>query len=284
MEQNQHFLKIGSEPIGRHKYNHLKSIVESELTPEQKEQIEFYESRFSTSEDTSELKKEYSERIFKESEVKEIVLTKKWLWLNFLKNFEELTGKEFEQNENSIENVKVVMYYFLKDEKFFKCENLIDISFPSFTKGLLIVGNYGNGKTSIMNAIQKTLYGIKGYTFRSYNSNEVVKLFESINNENFEMNRKDFDQKMCNGDVYFDDLKTEREASNYGKVNLFKEIIELRSSKNFKTYGTCNFDPKHPNDIVRAVDEFALKYGERVYDRIFQMFNIIEFKGKSFRK
>lgn len=281
---NEHFSKIGSEPIGRHKYNHLKSMIESELTPEQKEQIEIYESKFQQSEVSIELKKQYFEKIFSESELKEFTLSKKWLWINFLKNFEELTGKEFEQNENSIENIKTIMYYFLRDEKFFKCENLIDLSFPSFTKGLLIIGNYGNGKTSTMNAIQKTLCGIKGYTFTSYNANEVVKLFESINNENFDLNRKDFDQKMCTGDVYFDDLKTEREASNYGKVNLFKEIIELRSSRNFKTYATCNFDPKYPNDIVRAVDEFALKYGERVYDRIFEMFNIIEFKGKSFRK
>jgi DNA replication protein DnaC len=285
MNNQEHSTKIGSEPIGRHKYNHLKSIKKEDLTPGEIFQIEEYEQKNKTDAEIMQAKKTYSERFLIEQPTKQFIISKKWLWTNFVQNFKLLTGKEFKQTPESLLNVKVVMLYFLKDPLFFECENLNRLTIPSFDKGLLLIGGYGCGKTSTMNAIQKTLANIKGYNFRSYNANEVVKMFEGITPDNFtiDLSRKEFDFKMTNGDVYFDDLKTEREASNYGKYNLFKEILELRSSKPFKTYASCNFDQNKPNDIAGAVDEFAFKYGERVYDRIYEMFNIIEFRGTSFR-
>jgi hypothetical protein len=286
MNNQKHSTKIGSEPIGRHKYNHLKSLKKEDLTQAEILQIEQYENKNKSDAEIMEAKKTYSERFLIEQPTKEVTISKKWLWLNFVQNFKLITGKDFIQTPDSLSNIKSIMLYFLKDPLFFECENLNRLTIPSFDKGLLLIGGYGNGKTSTMNAIQKTFQSIKGYHFRSYNANEVVKMFEGITPDNFtiDLSRKEFDYKMTNGDIYFDDLKTEREASNYGKYNLFKEILELRSSKPFKTYASCNFDPNKPDDIVGAVDEFAFKYGERVYDRIYEMFNIIEFKGKSFRQ
>jgi len=96
------------------------------------------------------------------------------------------------------------------------------------------------------------------------------------------------------GDRYFDDIKTERHASNYGKVNLFKDILENRYNNRVqivkgvtkinKTFGTCNYKEGYEGNTEVALEEFGEMYGGRIYDRLFEMFNIIEFKGKSFRK
>jgi DNA replication protein DnaC len=66
-------------------------------------------------------------------------------------------------------------------------------------------------------------------------------MFEKISNEDGECTRKEFESIMFNGVRYFDDLKTERIASNYGKVNIFKDILEERYNRNAKTHITCNF-------------------------------------------
>jgi len=89
---------------------------------------------------------------------------------------------------------------------------------------------------------------------------------------------------MNQGVIYYDDVKTERIASNYGMTNLFKDIIEKREVRKLKTYITCNFKEDQPGNIPAALLEFGEKYGSRVFDRLFSMFNIIEFKGKSFRR
>ena len=278
--------QIGQLPeIGFNKYKFLKSLPFEDLTEEEKKQVENYENRFQPTPEQLAFKKRYIERLHAEPEQVEFEITKGWLWKRFNENYKEIYGVEFVQNKETLENIKTVMLYFLKDEGFFNCDNLCKISRPSFGKGLLIIGGYGNGKTSTMKSMEKTLFGLKGYSFKSYNANEVVKMFESISIDNYtiDLSRKDFDLKMTRGNLLFDDVKTEKDASNFGKFNLFKDILESRCGGSFKTHITCNFDSEFPNDVEKGIYEFGTRYGERVYDRIFEMFNVIEFKGQSFR-
>src|SRR5690606_37136646 len=82
----------------------------------------------------------------------------------------------------------------------------------------------------------------------------------------------------------FDDVKNEREASNFGKVDLFKEILYKRyESKNFRTILICNYDSDFPNDMEQVIESFS-RYGDRNFDRFFVIFNFIEYKGISKRK
>jgi DNA replication protein DnaC len=60
--------------------------------------------------------------------------------------------------------------------------------------------------------------------------------------------------------------------------------LETREKNLVKTYLTANFKEGFPDNVSAAIDEFEDKYGSRVYDRIFKMFNIVIFNGKSFRK
>ena len=100
--------------------------------------------------------------------------------------------------------------------------------------------------------------------------------------------RKEFYKLHLNGVRCFDDVLSEREANNYGKANLIKDILEERYMKHKRTYITVNYlDQKatqKAEDLNESLKQIGAKYGSRVYDRIFEMFNIVEFRGKSFRK
>lgn len=275
-----------SSDFGYNRYNFLKTLDPEDLTDLEKEQMKNFEEIHFQSEEQKENLRKYHDLVRSEKIEIEKEFTKKELWNLFLKTFKELNGKEFIYNDEILENIKPIMYYFLKDDNFFFCKNLTSLSEPSFNKGLLIIGNFGNGKTSTMLVFEKIFKGIKSKTFKSYSTNEVVNLFEKINPASNDqiITRVEFDKMMNTGIRYFDDVKTERHASNFGKMNLMKDILEVREKNNLKTHITCNFKDGFENDIQAGLDEFEEKYGSRMYDRLFKMFNIIEFKGKSFRK
>lgn len=270
---------IGKE-IGRHKYSDLKSKIPELLTDLEKKQIEIYENRHNQTKQNSQYLHDYFEMINRPKVKTEIKIDVNELFTVFKNTFLELNGKKFELNDVTRENIAPFLYYFSKNEKFFKCKNLSNLSKPSFDKGLLVIGDFGNGKTSVFKTFEKIFKNIPGYIFTGYSANHVVVEYEKCTND---ILRKEFEQKMFKGKRYFDDVKTERTASNYGKVNIFKEILEERYNQKSLTYISCNYKEGFPNDINEALSEFGEKYGGRVYDRLFEMFNIIEFKGKSFR-
>lgn len=274
--------KTKKSVIGRHKYDFLKSQNYDLLSDFEKNQIKDFENNnFLLSQEQIDKNKKYLQDCLEPKKENEFSITAKELWLKFKIDFKILNNKDFEKTENSIKNIEPLIYYFSKDERFFDCENLKkEISIPSFDKGLLIIGDFGNGKTSTMKVFEKIFKGSQ-FGFKGYSANEVVSMFEKCSNE---LSREDFYKSMWRGTRYFDDLKTERIASNFGKVNIFKEIIEERYIRKLKTFVTCNYKKDYPNDINAALDEFEEKYEGAVYDRLFEMFNIIEFDGKSFRK
>lgn len=277
--------------IGFNRYNFLQTLAKEDLSPEEAEQIEVYEKMQIQSPEQEQNEKEYLQRLRKEKAVPEKKFTKQELWTLFIKEFKIIHGREFVCNDEIIENIKPIMLYFLQDDDFFFCKNLSGLSKPSFDKGLLIIGNFGNGKTAAMMVFEKIFKEIKSISFKGYTTKEIVSMFESINpNDSTAITRAQFDQKTTKGRRYFDDVKTERHASNFGKMNLMKEILEERENKCLpplyatKTHLTCNYKEGFEGDVQKGLDEFEEKYGSRLYDRLFKMFNIIEFKGKSFRR
>jgi hypothetical protein len=273
--------------IGIRKYEYLKSLKPELRTETQKQQIETFEAkkRQATPEQID-LQHNYFDKIHAPKDQKEFSISARHLWELFKYNFEKVNKRPFEKVAGiTIPNLEPLIYYFSKDDRFFECKNLSKLSEPSFDKGLLIIGTFGNGKTSTMKVFEHIFKGISGITFKGYSANEAVVMFEKCSSD---ILRDEFEKTMFNGNRYFDDVKTERMASNFGKVNIFKEIFEERynrmTSKNIKTFITCNYKDGFEGDIEVAVDEFGEKYGGRVYDRIFEMYNIILFEGKSFRK
>jgi len=277
--------------IGYNKYQNLKNLPFSTLTDLEKSQMEEFKQKHLPSTEQREWSKNYIANMLSQKEEKPFKTTALLLGNVFKANFFEVHGKEFVKDEFTTNNILPLVYYFSKDPRFFKCENLSKSSNPSFDKGILIVGTFGNGKTAAMRVFEKIFRTVKGMSFKGYTANEVVTMFEKCNDE---LSKEDFNKKVNLGQRYFDDIKTERIASNYGKVNIFKDILETRYNKMFdkieekkiieKTYITCNYKEGFEGNVEVALEEFGEKYGGRVYDRLFEMFNVIEFKGKSFRK
>jgi len=293
-ESLQHLSQKIDSPIigiGFNKYQMLKNLPFSTLSVKEKEQIKDYESQHLPSKEQQEASKKYIANMLSKKKENTFSITALRLWNVFKAFFEELNKKPFEKNEFTTKNIEVLIYYFSKDERFFECENLSKISTPSFDKGLLIIGTFGNGKTAVMKTFEKIFRTTTGVSFKGFTANEIVTMYEKCNDE---ISKSDFNKKVNFGSRYFDDIKTERVASNFGKVNLFKDILESRynnrvqeikgETKINKTFGTCNYKEGFEGNVEVALEEFGEKYGGRVYDRLFEMFNIVEFKGKSFRK
>lgn len=281
--------------IGRRKYDALKRFDLENLNEDSLERfaqtfkipvgqalkdIEAYENHFQN--EPTDKGKEYLANLMKPKEVKDKpLLTKEILWNLFLGAFLVNEGIKFKQTDDAIENIKPLIYYYTGDFKNFeKCKNVLDKSKPSLKKGLLVVGDYGNGKSSMFRAFE-TVLKRTNIIFKGFTANEVVMMYEGCKNSK---DKEEFFNLMYNGTRYFDDVKTERVASNYGKSDLFKDILETRYNNKVRTYITCNYNDGFPNDLNVALKDFGVRYGNRVFDRLFEMFNVIVFTGPSFRK
>ena len=287
--------------IGRHKYNQLKTKLAKDgiLSPDDLLKIEAFEKtqKKSMSKNQAEKIIEYTKKVSQPAPKKEYEFKPVELSNTFLKTFSLIykghkgDPLKFVKNIETKNNILPLIYYFTKDARFFNCKNVVDHEFnysgkikqsiPSFEKGLLIIGNFGNGKSSSMNVFHRIFSRLDNLKFRQYSANDVIESYENCATPD---EKRSFWFQHNKGVIYYDDVRTERIASNYGKTNLFKDIIEKREVRNLKTYITCNFKTGSPGDVKEALIEFAEKYENRVFDRLFSMFNIIIFTGGSFRK
>lgn len=205
------------------------------------------------------------------------------LWKIFKRNFKQISGNDFIENKETLQNISILFFYFLGNSSLFLSHpNLVklDKHKSNLDKGLLIIGGYGVGKTETMKALELTFQFEKGCRFKVFNANSVVNEYEEAKTAE---DKKCFNNKFKNGVRCFDDVKTEREASNYGKINVFKEILEIRYANKKKTFIICNYKVGFEGGVEMALQEFGEIYGGRVHDRLYDMFNIVEFKGLSMR-
>ncbi|CAL2094659.1 hypothetical protein [Tenacibaculum sp. 190524A02b] len=235
---------------------------------------------------------------------------------DFTKLYKILFDKDFsftnpysETNEPKI-FLDTVLCYFLKKDNFFNSPLLRkDLSSPCFKKGLLVIGGYGNGKTSLF----KTLH-----TLFNNHCKHIKQNFPPNRESNIEELLKQFDMNYCvttesvlkydtakdksqiqkillpltsSKQLYIDDLLREEIAFNFSKKNIFKDILTLRADKGYKTHLSMNFSEYvskegkvEYHNTESSLSQFRNKYDGRVHDRIFGMCNIIELSGRSFRR
>lgn len=249
------------------------------LTPQEREELNRYQQAQRPSLDQMKRNLAYTEKMNAPLPRVSYKILPEKLYGAFIESFERTYKKPFLKSEEAMENLKSLLLYFCQDDRFYKCRALSDFTEPSFEKGLLIVGGYGIGKTAMMRVFSRLLPASHGFV--SYSAHEAVELYEEIQTPE---DKKLFWTKMTRGVRYFDDVKSERAANNYGKANLFKDILEKRYADEKKTYVSCNYAQKSEGDLQKALAEFGALYGPRVYDRLFEMFNVLVFKGKSFRR
>lgn len=293
--------------IGRHKYNALKKYDFENMTTMQMvefretfnfsvavaiKKIEDYEKVKSFVKPNLDAQKEYCKKVFsvsaKKKETKKLSPEdfKKELYFRFSKEYFKQNKRKYCLSNDYLENLKPIMYYFLGDmDNFLKCKNLYqnEKCKPSLSKGLLIIGNFGNGKTSTLKAFSEVTKGTKKQ-FKIIGTKEAVTKFSFLKNDNYR--QKVFYEDLINTNFMFDDLLKEELASSYGMINLIEQVLEGKYRLNKVAHATLNYKERE-NGIVEDVEDAVLqigeKYGNYMYDRVFSMFNIIEFKGKSLR-
>lgn len=279
--------------IGRHKYNYLKNLKNP--TKVEKQQIELYE------------KERGIGVIYKINKPKPkpvtdgIELNLQNIWIGFANTFHKNEGVKFNRlNRDSVKNLEPIAKYFAGDESFASSDRIVkhclgtDLQ-PSLKKGLLIIGHPGNGKTSIMNAMQvlfdevykQSMHEnwINGNDWRSkrflgVSSIQVSQEYEALKEP---LEKEDFFKKYTGFRYFFDDVGHEHVANNYGKKDVFKDIIFERYRKKSLTYVTMNYIGKNAS-VSSTLQGIGQRYGSHIFDRFFEMFNIIEFKGSSYRK
>jgi DNA replication protein DnaC len=200
----------------------------------------------------------------------------------FLKEFKIMFGVDFIQNPETMRNLLPLIYYFARDKRFFNCQNLrTDITkYPSFDKGLLIMGGYGTGKTDYLKVFEKLFKIYAPHRFKMITTKDVVRDFESCQTPN---DKAHYYDGMYNGKLALDDVGSERKANNFGANETSMEILEARCDRGLITHITCNYAEGGENDVKESLLALNMRYGGRVYDRIYDHYSIIEFKGKSMR-
>ena len=200
-------------------------------------------------------------------------ISKKVLWHEFLKvSNEVLDNKDFVLSDENTEVVQTVLRYFSGSDDF--NEYGVIKNKASLSKGLLISGNVGVGKTLLFEIIQKAgkeLYRKTGYKrtlFRNISCGNFVTLFMTST----KYNSLDFDLKAFEKNtLYIDDLGVEPLAFN--QYELMEQILFERYRNKALTFLTTNL----------KMTEILSRYGERVADRLPEMCNIINWNGKSLR-
>lgn len=195
--------------------------------------------------------------------------------------FEKVNGRPFIATEESKKLVYTLIYYFTKKDNFYKSPLLYNHMNTNYSleKGLIIVGGFGCGKSSILKTFQYMINENPKINLKFMTTIEAVKEYEITEQENL----FNFNNKLIKGHLIIDDLLAEKEASRFGKTELFETVLFQRcGNSKMTTLITMNYDSEIPNDIEFALNKLS-RYGGRVYDRILGNFNFIELQGKSFR-
>lgn len=134
-------------------------------------------------------------------------------------------------------------------------------------KGIMLIGGYGVGKTTLMRIFQlkNKLQNCNVEYYRVVSSMQVMREFKEIGASVVD--------KYLSGVICFDDLGRELENAHkhYGESsNIMSEIIQERYLAGVKTNFTTNF----------SLAKLTEMYGEVVTSRLFEMCVIIDFKNE----
>lgn len=194
----------------------------------------------------------------------------------------EVEGRcmQFVDNDRTHQNISKVAEHLVNPKKF----------------GLMLAGTCGNGKTTLMLAIQRATNVLsdmgcfnKEVLVKHYN--DLVGYYDRIEIEEYKVRIrivdvkeiiakcKDFSEMEALKKTPYlgiDDLgKEPTEVMDYGNIcNPVIDLLEYRYNRQLTTFITTNLTP----------DELKTKYGERISDRLREMIEKIVFEDGSYRR
>ncbi|CAM3009299.1 ATPase [Flavobacterium frigoris] len=185
--------------------------------------------------------------------------------LEYLENQGRTTyGSSFHISEMDHPTIYKLLIYMIQDEKV-ALDLMIDLS-----KGILVSGAIGCGKTSLMNLVRPFAYHSSDYkikTCREVSFEFAKNGFEALNCYTL----KQVNQSKLAG-YCFDDLGAEQQIKHFGNdCNVMAEVLISRYEQfvenNSITHITTNL----------SASEIENNYGNRLRSRMRAMFNLITF-------
>ncbi len=174
---------------------------------------------------------------------------------------------------------ELLCLYFSNDVKFESSAENLGIANPSLSKGIMLAGTFGTGKTWMMKLFsknQRQVFHLQNAKFiadafsESGEDSQFVKLHKNAVNDG-----SSFLQPYAG--LCIDDIGTEDIKNHFGnKKNVIGDLIEKRYSvSNVGVYlhATTNF----------TAEQLGSFYGQRVVSRMREIFNFIAVKGKDRR-
>ena len=164
-------------------------------------------------------------------------------------------------------------------EKFLKMHQGAD------KKGIILVGDYGVGKTALMRVMQR-LFKDSNARFKYVSAYELRDLSEEMTLSQI----KELYGYDLKHDLYIDDIGANIDVKRYGNVvNVIAEIIseryDLFVESGFRTHFTTNLIPLDKHLEVETDISLEKAYSKRMVDRIVEMCSCyIIADGKSKRK
>jgi DNA replication protein DnaC len=147
--------------------------------------------------------------------------------------------------------------------------------------GIIFMGLYGNGKTTLMKATQQLINNLFASAIKSeQRAVRFIKAKDILKVKNNSTvcadNSKLFEELIRVELLAIDELGSEpQETRTFGNINTpMIDLLEERYERQLFTMVTTNLLPK----------EIREHYGERVADRFNEMFHRIIFKNQSYRK
>lgn len=178
------------------------------------------------------------------------------------KTAKEKFGTHFAVTETNRLFIAALCYFFSEDERF---ETELGYS---FAKGLLVRGTAGVGKTFIPTCLSENeIHPVRVI--------DVFEINQAITDDgSYKLVFQNGKEIIC-----IDDVGAERPVVLYGnKIQWFKEFIETSYARNKNIFRriivTTNFN----------ASDFTEVYGNRVRDRMREVFNVIDITGDSMRK
>lgn len=170
-------------------------------------------------------------------------------------------------------------------------EGLVITNNFRFSKGLLIMGKVGCGKTLILKALSillgrflcpvKPFYpvfpiGISFFPVYLITDSFMKMGYDIFNGDiKYRESGLTFAEKLNKPNLFIDDIGSENIVSNYGnQTNVIGELFIRRYDSRSAVFATTNLDPK----------SLLAFYGDRVYSRMTEMMNFIVMEGNDRRK
>lgn len=174
----------------------------------------------------------------------------------------------FKADAENEQVIKLIQLYISRDIRF---ETAVKDKTYSLHKGLLLHGNYGTGKTKLMQIVQRCLYLMQSdIMFRRFNMRELCQQYQSEGASALSPDNRHW---------FVDEFGlTERESANsYGnKIIVGDELIGVRYDRfqaGYMTHLTTNLTYQQMNDF----------YNPRTISRLHEMCNFIPLDGSDRR-